>query len=110
MLINDRLAPPTKYWPTSTQNPLAVTLGIKLVNTITNLCVLFIVIKTCGLEILASSYGQSSVGGDKDHQFSQFLSQLKSKGYFGDEIEGSLHYQKLIKSAKEYYKNESMAQ
>lgn len=55
---------------------------------------------------MACSYGQSVVGEDSDSQFTQFVSNLKSNGYFGDEIEGSCRYQELIKSAKEYYINE----
>lgn len=90
------------------------TLGIKLVK---ELCHYFICLfpslssQSYGLEILVSRYGCESdsegrgVGGGRiDKKWVDFLSSLKSNGYFGDEIEGSARYQELLKSAHEYYK------
>lgn len=55
-----------------------------------------------GLEILAACYGNVSCN-ESHTQWEEFFSSLKHNGYFENEIEGSMRYQSLLKTAKEYY-------
>lgn len=86
------------------------TLGIKLVKELCHFFISLFFSQSYGLEILVSRYGCASDsegrgggGGRNDKKWLEFLSSLKSNGYFGDEIEGSARYQELLKSAHEYY-------
>jgi hypothetical protein len=93
MIMSDKLALSAKQWPPSADvSPQAVSLGMKL---------------TFGLEILASCYSSDECSTSCDHpQWHIFLSNLNANKYFGDEVEGSIRYQELLKSAKEYFKHE----
>lgn len=57
----------------------------------------------CGFEILAS---KASPNGDlsDDRDWQLFLKQLKSKEYFGENIEHSKEYTRKMQNAQEYYK------
>lgn len=51
-------------------------------------------------------YGASEMGrGHTSCQWEEFVSSLKCNGYFNDELEGSAHYQKLMKSALVYFED-----
>lgn len=57
----------------------------------------------CGFEILASR-ALSTNDLNMDRNWQSFLNQLKSNGYFGDNIEHSKEYTNKLQSAEEYYK------
>lgn len=57
----------------------------------------------CGFEILASrAVPVNDLSMNRDWQL--FLNQIKTNGYFGENIEHSKEYTKKLKSAEEYYK------
>ena len=77
--------------------------------------VIFLYLKTCGLEILLSRVNSGlgkAGGGDEDKTFEglesnprwlKFLESLRLRGFFQDELGGSRLYQQLLSSAKEYF-------
>lgn len=51
----------------------------------------------------ATGGGDSRRSLENDSKWSQYVSSLKDKGYFEDELEGSQRYQTLLQTAEEYY-------
>eukprot|EP00944_MAST-04C_sp_MAST-4C-sp1_P000495 g495.t1 len=61
---------------------------------------------TCGLEILARSYGI----GDWGYRFHKFVLSLKKKQYFENVLEGSEEYNKRFRAAKSFFEQKEGAQ
>ena len=61
---------------------------------------------TCGLEILARSYGI----GDWGYRFHKFVLSLKKKRYFENVLEGSEEYNKRFQAAKTFFEQKEGAQ
>uniref|UniRef100_T1PEQ4 SGT1 protein n=1 Tax=Musca domestica TaxID=7370 RepID=T1PEQ4_MUSDO len=58
----------------------------------------------CGFEILASQ-AKDANSEDKSPAWKAYVRSLQAKGYFRDNIEGSVEYQRLLEQAKNYYKD-----